>query len=101
MLARVGSVERCWFPDRQNVQADSTLCLLEEIEPQLEVVAYDTLDSTNRVRRWERGVIEVADSAEEVPRGRDDEADVIETADKCAHPCAARRLAGDHFRYVC
>jgi hypothetical protein len=100
VFARVGAVESCWFSYRQNVQADSALCLPEKVEPQGEVVERITWDPANRCRRRERGGFEVTDSSEEVSRRRNDEADMVETTHKCTHLVAARRLAGDHFRDV-
>jgi hypothetical protein len=38
VLTRVGAVDSYWLSDRQDVQADSAIGLLEEIEPQAEVI---------------------------------------------------------------
>lgn len=48
VLARVGVVESCGLSNRKNGQADSTVGLLEEIEPQAQVFKHGAFDLFHR-----------------------------------------------------
>jgi hypothetical protein len=53
VLARVGAVEVVGFRSVKDIQADTAVGLLEEIEPHKEVVEQEAWNPANHVRRRE------------------------------------------------
>jgi hypothetical protein len=76
VLAGVGAVESCWLSNCQDVEADSTLGLFEEIKPSLSGRVFS----------------EVTDSFEEELSGRNNEGAMIKAADHVVEPVVSRRL---------
>jgi hypothetical protein len=82
VLACIGAVEGCGLSDGQDVQADSSVGLLEEIEPQEEVVYRGSWDPATISCRRVGVYFEMADTPEEMAGSWNDDGDVIQTADR-------------------